>query len=234
METEEPALTSADLAYRELRDAILTGRVSAGETMSQVQLAAEMSISRTPLREAVRRLEAEGLLSSESNRRVRVSELSLSDLDEVYGQRLLLEPLAVRVSVPRLSRAELDVVKDALVASNAALRMDDMDLFHEHHRVLHLGLVRQVGPRLFRTISDLWDHAERYRRVFLVGPVMDQRVERSICDHEELVEAAFARDAARCAAVLVRHLSTTALTVFDHYGGPEGPEMINLALETHT
>lgn len=233
MQTDEHQTTSADLAYRELREAILTGRVSAGETMSQVQLAAQMEISRTPLREALRRLEAEGLLSSESNRRVRVSELTLGDLDEVYGQRLLLEPLAVHASVPRLTRAELDDIKKALDASSAALRADDMDVFHQHHRLLHLGVVRQVGPRLFRTISDLWDHAERYRRVFLVADVMDQRRERSICDHEELVAAVFDRDSTRAADVLVRHYSTTALSVFEYYGGPERPELINLALETH-
>lgn len=150
----------------------------------------------------------------------------------MYGQRLLLEPLAIHVSVPRLTRDDLAEVKGALDGSNAALRANDMDRFHEHHRVLHLGLVRRVGPRLFRTISELWDHAERYRRVFLVGGVVDRR-QQTICDHEELVAAAFARDTARCATVLIRHLSTTALTVFDYYGGPERPELINLVLETH-
>lgn len=232
MTIDSPPSTSADLAYQELRTAILTGEVVAGQVMSQVQLAAEMNISRTPLREAVRRLEAEGLLTAESNRRVRVSELTLRDLDEVYGQRLLLEPLAVHVSVPQLTRDDLEEVKAALDASTAALQANDMDVFHVHHRVLHLGLVKRVGPRLFRTISELWDHAERYRRVFLVGGVVDRR-QQTICDHEELVSAAFARDTSLCASVLVRHLSTTAQTVFEYYGGPERPEMINLALERH-
>lgn len=228
--TEAQPTTSADLAYRELREAILTGRVSAGEVMSQVQLAAQMQISRTPLREAVRRLEAEGLLSSESNRRVRVSELTLQDLDDVYGQRLLLEPLALHLSVPRLNRADLQGVEAALESSTAALRAGDMDLFHEHHRELHLGLVRGVGPRLYRTICDLWDHAERYRRVFLVDDPDATRLEGSIRDHEDLVAAAAARDPERCAEVLTRHLSTTALTIFNYYGGPERPEMINEVL----
>lgn len=227
---DAPPTTSADLAYRELREAILTGRVSAGEVMSQVQLAAQMQISRTPLREAVRRLEAEGLLSSESNRRVRVSELTLQDLDEVYGQRLALEPLALHLSVPRLNREDLQTVHTALETSTAALRAGDMDLFHVHHRTLHLGVVKCVGPRLFRTICDLWDHAERYRRVFLVEEADDTRIERSIRDHEELVAAAEHRDSAQAAEVLTRHLSTTALTIFDYYGGPERPEMINTVL----
>lgn len=226
----QPTTTSADLAYRELREAILTGHVSAGEVMSQVQLAAQMKISRTPLREAVRRLEAEGLLSSESNRRVRVSELTLQDLDEVYGQRLALEPLALHLSVPRLNREDLRTVHTALKTSTAALRAGDMDLFHEHHRTLHLGLVRRVGPRLLGTICDLWDHAERYRRVFLVDDEDHSRVENSVRDHEELVAAAEQRDTVRCAEVLTRHLSTTALTIFDFYGGPERPDMINTVL----
>ncbi len=240
MQSDQQGATSADLAYRELRQAILTGHVSPGEVMSQVQLASQMEISRTPLREAVRRLEAEGLLFSESNRRVRVSELSLRDLDEVYGQRLALEPLAVRLSVPCLSRQDLAALREALETSTAALRAGEMDLFHEHHRELHLGIVRRVGPRLYRTVSELWDHAERYRRVFLVGDEMDslpeQRIEKarreqSIKDHEELVAAAEERDGARCAEVLVRHLSTTSLTIFDYYGGPEQPAMIRLALD---
>lgn len=233
IDKKEAPLTSAEVAYRELRTAILSGRVAAGETMSQVQLAAQMQISRTPLREAVRRLESEGLLSSESNRRVRVSTLTLRDLDEVYGQRLLLEPLAVHLSVPRLDRADLRALNVALEASTTALRTGDLDLFHEHHRALHLGLVGRVGERLLHTISDLWDHAERYRRVFLVEDDGESRRERSIHDHEDLVRAAEARDSARCAAVLVRHLSTTALTIFDYYGGPERPDMINRVLDRH-
>src|SRR5213596_3382734 len=91
MATAAPARQGLDYVHRTIRDAILDGKLEPGTTMSQVTLADELGVSRTPLREALRMLQNEGLIESEPNRRVRVSEVSIADIEELYTIRVPLE-----------------------------------------------------------------------------------------------------------------------------------------------
>ena len=86
--------------YERVRAAILDGELAPGAVMSQVALAEELGISRTPLREALRMLQSEGLVEGEPNRRVRVAPMTARDLEEVCVMRVTLEAEALRLSVP--------------------------------------------------------------------------------------------------------------------------------------
>ncbi len=88
--------------YERVRNAILDGELAAGTVMSQVALAEELGISRTPLREALRLLQGEGLIEAEPNRRVRVAPMTASDMEELCVMRVTLEAEALRLSVPLL------------------------------------------------------------------------------------------------------------------------------------
>src|SRR4051812_49482729 len=94
---------NVEQVYRRVREAILEGEIAPGATMSQVALADDLGISRTPLREALRMLQTEGLVDAERNRRVRVAPLSPADLEELYVMRVALEAEAIRLAVPRLT-----------------------------------------------------------------------------------------------------------------------------------
>src|SRR3954447_3872142 len=94
---------NVEQVYRRVREAILEGEIAAGQTMSQVALADELGVSRTPLREALRMLQAEGLIDGEPNRRVRVAQLSIAGLEELYTIRIPLEVTALRLSLPRMA-----------------------------------------------------------------------------------------------------------------------------------
>src|ERR1700680_4698252 len=83
--------TGADLVYEQLREAILHGRLAPGVVVSQVQLAKELGVSRTPLREAVRVLQREGLVEGEANRMVRVTPFSIQDIEQLYAVRIANE-----------------------------------------------------------------------------------------------------------------------------------------------
>src|SRR5947208_4488476 len=90
---------STEVVHDRLRDGILRGEFDPRVPISQVQLAARLGVSRTPLREALRMLQREGLIDSEPNRRVRIAALSVTDLEQLYALRVMVEALAVQLSV---------------------------------------------------------------------------------------------------------------------------------------
>ena len=94
--------------YTSLRESILNGALPPGESLSQVQLATKLGVSRGPLREAVRMLQREGLVEAEVNRRGRVSSFSIDDLEQLYAMRIVHESLAIRITVPRFSQRDID------------------------------------------------------------------------------------------------------------------------------
>src|ERR1700735_2814313 len=104
---EIEAMSTTDLnhdsVYDRIRTAILHGELAPGSVMSQVVLADELGVSRTPLREALRILQSEGLVEAEPTRRVRVAPLTAKDLEQLCVMRIALESTALRISIPRLT-----------------------------------------------------------------------------------------------------------------------------------
>src|SRR5579872_1925723 len=94
------------LVHDRLRDAILRGEIAPGEATSQAALTKQFGVTRTPLREALRLLESEGLVLSQPNRRVRIADFSIDDLESLYAMRVALEAVAVSLTVPTLRSEE--------------------------------------------------------------------------------------------------------------------------------
>src|SRR6202167_6293039 len=99
---------STRIVHDQLRASILRGEFDSDAPISQVQLAARLGVSRTPLREALRMLQREGLIDSEPNRRVRVAQLTVPDLEQLYAARIVIESLGVRVAVPACEAEDLE------------------------------------------------------------------------------------------------------------------------------
>jgi GntR family transcriptional regulator, rspAB operon transcriptional repressor len=198
---------STEVVHQRLRADILRGELDPREPISQVQLAKRLGVSRTPLREALRMLQREGLIDSEPNRRVRVAALSVTDLEQLYAARIVIDALRVRLVVPRLTPDELAEMGQRLDAMAAERDLDPWDV---HHRVFHDLLKQPVGTRLDRTAQDLFDHTERYRRVYLAEPRAWLAAER---EHTAIFEACSGGDAVTASHQVARHLGTTALTI---------------------
>ncbi len=224
-------LDSTAHAYREVRTAILDGGLAPGSVFSQVQLAARLAISRTPLREALRLLQNEGLVRAEARRRFRVAPLDLGDLEQLYAMRLSLEPLAVRATVPILSDGELGDMRSALEEAALALARGEAEGLRPPHRRFHLGLVAHAGERLRDTVSELWDHAERYRLMYH-HTAEDEIAVYTLAqsEHRAILTAAEQRDDERTAALLAQHLARTALTIFASRDPGQEPRLIRDAL----
>jgi DNA-binding GntR family transcriptional regulator len=225
------AAAEAD-AHERLRRAILDGELEPGRAYSQGEVSELLGIGRTPLREAVRRVQAEQLLSAEPNRRLQVADLDPSDLAELYGMRVMLEPLGVRLTVPRLGDDDLASIRRTLRAHVEACEKLQLEKARQLHREFHFALFSRCGERLFGELGDLWDHAQRYRRLYLreradeIGLLHLARR-----DHEAILAAAEAGDATDCAKLSARHMSHVALTLFAHLDVPEEPTEVRVALE---
>jgi DNA-binding GntR family transcriptional regulator len=213
--------------HDELREAILRGDLRAGAVLSQLRLAEEFGVSRGPVREALRLLQREGLVEAELNRRVRIADFSVDDLEELYAMRIVNEALAVRATVPRLTAQELQELHGALNEMDAVAGVD-VNAWEEPHRRFHRGLVAHAGRRLVRLVEQLSDHAERYRRVYIAGDPRAWSV--GAAEHREIYEAAERRDADGASEATVQHLARTALTVLANLAPEHDPSLVRGAM----
>jgi DNA-binding GntR family transcriptional regulator len=213
-----------------LRGLILGGALQPGVVISQVELARSLGVSRTPLREALRMLQEEGLIEAEPNRRARVTRFDPADLDTVYGCRVMLESLACVLTVRTLSDVELKRLEDGLEAMAEHAEAQDIDRWQVAHRDLHRVLVSRANDQFGRTIAAYQDRAERYWLMFIRANGSGGLTMRDT-EHRAIVEAAKQRDATQTAGLLARHLSRTALTLMAQLAPEHEPLTVRTALQ---
>ncbi len=210
-----------EYVYQRLRAEILSGELAPGHVLSQVQLAARLSTSRTPLREALKRLLAENLVVGDFNRRMRVSELELQDFDQIYALRLAVEPMSVTAAMPTWIDADRERLVQSEHAMEEAVSRLDIGRFRRAHRDFHLGLTRGSGDRIERLLEDLWDNSERYRLTYLHHDYDDpdskasEQLRTSQAEHRQILVAALAGDAAACTAELFAHIHRSLEIVYE-------------------
>src|SRR4051812_20231257 len=149
--------TLAEKAFDALHDAILTGRLPPGARLPIEDLAEVLNMSPMPIREAVRRLDAAGLVENIPHRGARVTGLSVVDLAEVYEVRLSLEPMAVRHAAERFTPADEERSRRRLAELDAASD-DSSSATFEAHEEFHFALYDTAGSTwLLRTIRPVWE-----------------------------------------------------------------------------
>jgi GntR family transcriptional regulator, rspAB operon transcriptional repressor len=202
-----------DVVYARVRDAILCGEIRPGEELRQERVAHNLNVSRTPLREALRMLEREGLVDGAPNRSYRVSGFSLRDLEELYILRLPMEAAAIRMTIPLLGSVEIAALEGSMAQMAHFAQVRDHELWEVPHRAFHAGLVAKAGGRITRLLKQLSDHSERYRRMYKAA--LPHAWSRSADQHRSILDACAAGDADRGADQLARHLFATAEHVIE-------------------
>ena len=198
--------TLAEKAFATLHAAIVTGRLPPGARLPIEELAEHLQMSPMPIREAVRRLDAVGLVENIPHRGARVTELSVTDLAEVYDVRLALETLAVRRAAARFSRLQAAHARQRL-EELGAVPIEDLAGTSAAHTRFHFALYESADSRwLLRLIRPVWETSERY---WLQMPEA-RRLTESAVEHEAILAACEAGEPAQAAAALHRHLATTA------------------------
>jgi DNA-binding GntR family transcriptional regulator len=224
--SERPAAANLRSHLREL---ILGGSLQPGLVISQVELARSLGVSRTPLREALRMLQEEGLIEAEPNRRARVTRFDPGDLDTVYGCRVMLESLGCVLTVRSFSDEEVERLKTALDAMAEHAKTSSVEEWQVAHREFHRLLVGRASDQFGRTIAAYQDRAERYWVMFIRANGSSGLSMRD-AEHRAIFEAAAKRDATRTAVLLATHLSRTALTLMAQLAPEHEPLTVRTAL----
>jgi len=201
-------MTSAERALQELRELILGGAIAPGARLGEVELAERLGVSRTPVREALSRLAAEGLVDISPNRGARVATWTVAELEGVFDLRVSLEPQLTAFAVPNASAtdiAELDELAHRMVEVGSPGPRQDLDALVPLNRDFHDRLVALAGHSTLATALAAAIHPPIVRRNFSAYDAESLR--RSLAHHLEIVAALRAADAGWARAVMTAHIS---------------------------
>jgi len=205
-----------DQVYLAIRDRITSGSLPRGARVHQEDLAEELGVSRTPVREALRRLAAEGLVEMRTNRGARVADIDQGGMRGAYDARLVVEPGAARLAARRRLPEPLARMRAAVAAQRRSLR--SVERSFEANREFHLALVAASGnDYLLQLVERLWVAR-------IGGAIYERQVEtqeRMVLDvreHEQILEAIEAGDARRAESLTRRHLADAMRRSMDILG----------------
>lgn len=206
--------TLSDAVFHRLRDAVIDGRLAPGQWLRQEALAQEFGLSQMPIREALRRLVAEGLAERIPYRGVRIVEFTPEDITDMFTLRLVLEGLAVRYATPLISLEQIAALKKNLVRGASLTARDEMPERRELNTAFHLTICHASGHRyLVRQVESLWAWFpsvmlyEGMRRQEERSPA---RLAREHEEHRAILDALEARDADRAEAETRQHIRNLA------------------------
>jgi DNA-binding GntR family transcriptional regulator len=191
-------------AYAEIRRRILSGELSAETPLSEYQLAEELALSRTPVREAVKRLEREGLVQSIPNRGTFVAELTARDISEIYQVREQLEGFAARIAAETMSDEGIESIEKEISTSNTLSSEGRLVEILDSDIRLHRQIVASTqNSRLIALLGTLDDQMYRVRALF---PQSSQWLEATLVEHANIVEAIKAHDGWGAEKAMKAHL----------------------------
>ena len=210
-----PPLTSAtEYAQQVLRAAILRGLLPAGQPLRQEELAAQLGVSRLPVREALFKLQAEGLVTLHRNRGAVVAEMSAAEAQELCEIRCALEPLALRLAFPRLTEADLSTAEKTLALTDTQPNVADWgEANWEFHRTLYQPSGR---TRLLDLLGTLHLNVDRYLRFELSALSYK---ERSQSEHRAILDACRQREMDEAVRLLEDHIRVAGDQLVEHLGG---------------
>jgi len=183
--------TTADAVYRALRHGIVHGDLAPGERLRSDALATELNVSRTPVREALRKLEAEGLVAHAGSRLV-VRAFTEQDLTELFYVREALEGMAARLAAENATPAEIDAIRELLEDMDAVRQRKDVGVFRRLTAEFHQLVCRAShNDRLLQLSQSLLDHVRQFQTSTLYR---EGRLAEALNEHRKLLAAIEARD----------------------------------------
>ncbi len=184
---QDAYLPLRDVVFNTLRDAILRGELQPGERLMEIHLAKELGVSRTPIREAIRMLEQEGLAITFPRRGAQVAKMSEKDLDDVLEIREVLDSLAAYKACEKMTEKEYDELEKALYEFEDAIKSGDLNRIVESDEEFHGVIYRAAkNPRLLTILRNLKEQMHRFRFEYAKKTEVYPELIR---EHEEIYKA---------------------------------------------
>lgn len=208
--------TKTDAAYEQVRSMILSGTLQAGRSINQEELAAAIGMSTTPVREALRRLAADGLVEIAAHRDARVAPLDLSEAVHIFEARAPLDMLALRLAAERHDQGDARGIREAakgLAPARAGTAGKTLRRNRAFHRALYTA---SHNPVLIAVLDRLWDQSDRYRALgqqSFIDSGHDH--DAHVGDHAELMRLVLERDGDAAAALMRDHDSSSLRTLIE-------------------
>jgi len=200
-----------DVVFNTLRQAILKGELEPGERLMEIQLAERLGVSRTPVREAIRKLELEGLVNMVPRKGAEVASISEKNLRDVLEVRRALEELAVDLACTRLTGEDIKSLKEINKKFQTVMNSKDATIIAETDEAFHDIIYIGTGnDRLIQMLSNLREQMYRYRLEY----VKDKSTRSNLVqEHDIIIQALEERNVEDAKAVIRRHIDNQAVTV---------------------
>lgn len=195
--------TKLEVVFNVLKENILSGNLQPGARLVFKKIAQELGVSEIPVREAIRMLEAQGLVTIKPHTGAEVVRFDIEDIEEIFNIRGLLEGYAARTALPYITEEVIAELYNCLEEMRECLRKNDTVAFGLLNREFHKKIyVHSPYKRLYRMLFDLWDGAERTRAVFSYAK---SRPQESLKEHEEIINVLKEGNAEKIEKIVRKH-----------------------------
>lgn len=202
-----------DVVFNTLRQAILRGELEPGERLPEIQLADKLGVSRTPIREAIRKLELEGLVIMIPRKGAVVAEITEKSLRDVLEVRRALEELSVKLACEKIQEEELEELKVAAKEFEDALKTGDVTAYAEADVKFHDIIYHTTdNERLIQLLNNLSEQMYRYRVEYLKR---EDSHETLLAEHQYIIEMLKRRDVKRAVEAVCTHVDNQVTAVVD-------------------
>lgn len=205
-----------EVVYEQIKLQILTGKIKPGTRMMEVEVANEMGVSRTPVREAIRKLEKEGLITIEPRRGAYVSDISVKDMVDILEVREDLEGLAASLAAERITKEQLSEMEEVTRSYSKAIADNDTEAIIKYDEQFHKLIVNSSGNNTLISLSEtIQDLALRFRYLYYDD---FSRYENMPSEHKHIMEAIVSGDKEAARRVADSHVGKLKKFIMDEDG----------------
>lgn len=195
--------------FIQLENAILNGKYKTGDSLIETKLSEELGVSRTPIREAIRQLELEGLVQAIPNKGAIVTGLSPKDIDDIYTIRLAIEGIAARWAAENITAEELKELKHSLELEEFYTEKDDLEQILKLDTKFHETIYRASKSKPLMNMLSNFHHYIQRARTYSLG--MSGRAKEALEEHEAIYEAISQKNAKEAEELTIEHVKKASL-----------------------
>lgn len=200
-----------DVVFKTLRQGILTGELKPGERLMEIHLANKLGVSRTPIREAIRKLELEGLVTMIPRRGAEVAQITEKSMKDVLEVRKVLDDLSVELACERITEEEKELLKNACVDFEEAVKTGDFAKIAKTDVAFHDIIVTATrNIRLSQMVNNLAEQMYRYRFEYIKDSTQHARL---VQEHEEICQGIITGDKKRALEAIEKHIDNQEIAV---------------------